>query len=95
MYTTFLFKEVQEDVEIIFVSSDRSAEDMIGYMKESHGEWLGVEHGSELAQDLKKQFNVTGIPYLVVLKADGTLITKEGRSAVTGKGPSVLKEWTQ
>ena len=39
-----------EGVEIIFVSSDRSPADMVSYMKESHGNWLAVEHGSELGQ---------------------------------------------
>ena len=39
-----------EGVEIIFVSSDRSPADMVSYMKESHGDWLAVEHGSELGQ---------------------------------------------
>merc|ERR1712211_211266 len=42
------YEEVEsEGVEIIFVSSDRSPADMISYMKESHGDWLAVEHGSE------------------------------------------------
>ena len=81
-------------VEIIFVSSDRSPEDMVDYMKESHGDWLAMPHGSEVGQELKKKFGVTGIPCLVVLKgADGTLITKEGRNAVQAKGPAAVKEW--
>merc|ERR1739836_53803 len=45
------YEEVEsEGVEIIFVSSDRSPVDMVSYMKESHGDWLAVEHGSVLAQ---------------------------------------------
>ena len=62
--------------------------------KESHGDWLAMPHGSEVGQELKKKFGVTGIPCLVVLKgADGTLITKEGRNAVQAKGPAAVKEW--
>lgn len=80
-------------MEIIFVSSDRSANDMISYMKESHGDWYAVDHGSELATSIKQKFEVSGIPTLVVLKADGTLITKDGRGAVTQKGPAAVKEW--
>jgi len=87
------YEEVKDDgVELIFVSSDRSKSDMISYMKESHGDWYGVEHGSDLVQKLKQKFGVSGIPYLVVLKADGTIITKDGRSAVM-QGPSVVKTW--
>jgi len=75
------YEEVEsEGVEIIFVSSDRSPADMISYMKESHGDWLAVEHGSEVGQGLKQKFGVSGIPCLVVLKSDGTLITKDGRA---------------
>eukprot|EP00093_Oithona_nana_P005341 05341.XXX_161386_160841_1 [CDS] Oithona nana genome sequencing. len=89
------YEEVEgEGVEIIFVSSDRSPQDMANYMKESHGNWLAMPHGSEVGQELKKKFGVSGIPCLVVLKgADGTLITKEGRNAVQAKGPAAVKEW--
>ena len=63
-------------------------------IKESHGNWLAMPHGSEVGQELKKKFGVSGIPCLVVLKgADGTLITKEGRNAVQAKGPAAVKEW--
>jgi len=48
-----IFQEVEsEGVEIIFVSSDRSPADMISYMKESHGDWFAVEHGSEVGQGM-------------------------------------------
>ena len=53
-----LFQEVSDNVEIIFVSSDRSIDEMKSYLKESHGSWLSVEHGSELAQALKQHFGV-------------------------------------
>merc|ERR1711877_15815 len=57
------YEETEEEgVEIIFVSSDRSPADMVSYMKESHGDWLAVEHGSEVAQGLKQKFGVSGIP---------------------------------
>ena len=56
-------------------------------------DWLAIEHGSALAQSLKQKFEVSGIPCLVILKADGTLITKDGRGAVQSKGPAAVKEW--
>jgi len=88
------YEEVEsEGVEIIFVSSDRSPADMVSYMKESHGDWLAVEHGSELGQGLKQKFGVSGIPALIVMKSDGTLVTKDGRAAVQGKGPAAVKDW--
>ena len=56
-----------EPFEIVFVSSDKSAEELMGYMKECHGDWLAVQHGTVLGQDLKKKYEVTGIPSLIVV----------------------------
>lgn len=83
-----------EGLEIVFVSSDRSPEDMVSYMKGSHGDWLALEHGSEASQELKKKFQVTGIPTLVVVnKESGEVITQDGRAAVQSKGPVAVKDW--
>jgi len=90
------YDEVSDSgVEIIFVSSDRSAADMTSYMKESHGEWLAVEHDSDLGKALKTQFGISGIPALIVCKKDGTVVTKSGRQDVQGKGPGAVQEWNQ
>merc|ERR1712111_89681 len=64
------FYEEVEGLEIVFVSSDRSPEDMLSYMKESHGEWLAVEHNSTVANGLKQKYGISGIPSLVVVKLD-------------------------
>ena len=91
--------ERYKDVEIIFVSADRSENDMIAYMKESHGSWLAVEHESEVSEKLNGHFSVSGIPTLVVMKknADGNwiMVTKDGRSPIlrNRKDPEkVMKE---
>merc|ERR1712047_12682 len=71
---------------------DRSNEDMLSYMKESHGDWLATEHGSSLTDDLKQKFGIQGIPTLVVVKPDGTLVTKDGRAHVCSKQPKQAVE---
>ena len=43
-----------EQFELVFVSSDKTAEDQMAYMKESHGDWLAVQHNTVLAAQLKK-----------------------------------------
>ena len=86
------FYEEVDNVEIVFVSSDRSPEDMLSYMKESHGDWLATEHGSTLANDLKQKFGIQGIPTLVVVKPDGSLVTKDGRAHVCSKQPKQAVE---
>merc|ERR1712165_260120 len=69
----FYDESAEKGVEVIFVSSDRSSEDMINYMKESHGDWYAFEHGPKIGKRLKKKFKVEGIPTLVVMKPDGTV----------------------
>ena len=56
-----------EPFEIVFVSSDKTPEDMMTYMKESHGDWLAVQHATNLAQQLKKKYEISGIPSLIVV----------------------------
>ena len=67
------------------MSSDRTPEAMFSYMKESHGDWLAVELNSDLSNSLDQKYGVSGIPTLVVVKPDGTLVTKEARRDVTNK----------
>merc|ERR1711974_594000 len=88
------FYEEVDNVEIVFVSSDRSPEDMLSYMKESHGDWLACQHNSAVANQLKQKYGVSGIPMLVVCKKDGTVVTKDGRTHVMSKSPQqAVGDW--
>ena len=91
----FIFSSLQEveGLEIIFVSSDRSPEDMEAYMKESHGDWWALSHGSSMAEALKAHFAIRGIPAVIVLDKNGEIITKDGRAEVQAKGPAAVKQW--
>merc|ERR1712012_1419217 len=71
----------------------KEEKDMMDYMKESHGDWLATEHDSELSDKLNEKFEVSGIPSLVVLKGDGTLVTKGGRSDVSQHGKDAIEAW--
>merc|ERR1712107_393044 len=77
-----------QGVEIIFVSSDRSASEMASYMRESHGPWLAVSHGSPAIARMSQEFGFEGIPFLVVLTSQGRLVTKQGRQDVTSMAPA-------
>jgi len=66
---------------------------MKDYMKEAHGDWLAVEHGSDLTKSLGSKFGVEGIPSLAIIKPDGTVVTDEGVEAVMEKGQDAIKEW--
>ena len=56
-----LYDEVNEDgkkLEIIFVSSDKSAEEQGEYMQAMHGDWLRVNFGSDVRGKLKARYGV-------------------------------------
>ena len=75
--------ENNEQIEVVFVSSDRSPEDQKKYMEGSEMKWYTMEHKSPAADALKKKYEVKGIPAFVLLKSTGELLTKSGRSLVT------------
>eukprot|EP00667_Euglena_gracilis_P008774 EG_transcript_8894 len=82
-YTTTLR---EKGLEVVFVSSDKEESEFQSYFKTMP--WLALPFAErEKKAALSKKFKVNGIPTLVILDSDGTLITLEGRSAVS-KDPS-------
>jgi nucleoredoxin len=69
-------------LDIVFVSSDRDEASFKGYFAEQP--WHALEFSDQEAKhDLSKALGVSGIPSLIILDKDGTIINKDGRSAVT------------
>lgn len=62
-----LATQANAELEIIFVSSDRSDRDMMDYFRTSHGSWLAVPFFSQQRQFLSNHFAVRGIPSLILL----------------------------
>jgi len=92
------YTELKDDnakIEIIFISSDRSENDMKTYMNDSHGDWLALPWGSPTSSLLKQKYKVSGIPCLIVVKKDGTIISTDGRSDVHRKGTACFREWSK
>lgn len=54
-------------LEIVFVSSDRSDRDMTEYYHSAHGDWPAVPFFSQQRQFLSNHFGVRGIPALILL----------------------------
>ena len=83
-----------DEFEVVFVSSDRSAEDQTEYMKDYDMNWPAIPHDSPLRQQLQEKYDVQGIPSLVIVDDQGNLITKEGRSQMSSSdGAQALSEW--
>jgi len=69
-------------LEVVFVSSDRDDKSFQEYFKEMP--WLALPYSDrEKKDELSKKFKVNGIPSLIILDADGKVITKDGRQAVS------------
>ena len=82
--------------EVVFVSSDRSAEDQEEYMKDYDMEWPAIPYDSPLRQELGGKYEVRGIPSLVIIDDQGKLITKDGRSEMGDSDTDArkaLREW--
>ena len=80
-------------LEIIFVSSDQDQASWQGYFKDMP--WKALAFGDSLKQALGSEFGVTGIPCLVILKNDGTLVTKEGRGHIQQHGVGAVEHWSK
>ena len=79
--------------EVVFVSSDNTKEEHRKYMAEAQMKWLAVEYKTDPASALMKQFDVKGIPTLVILGPDGKEITRAGRADVTNDPNTALSKW--
>jgi len=78
----------EKGLEVAFVSSDKSEDEFKSYFGEQP--WLALDFGDSKRKDqLNKHFGVQGIPSFVIIDKDGSVITKNGTSAVksdpTGK----------
>ncbi len=73
--------EAQSPVEMIYVSSDRDEYGFEHYYK-SHP-WLALPfEARDVKARLSSKYGVEGIPTLVLLRSDCSLITKEGRRVI-------------
>lgn len=79
--------------EIVFVSSDRSAEAMREYMEEFEMSWLALPFDSEQRDALAQRYGVRGIPTLVVVDADGQTLSRNARQEVAAHGAAAFDRW--
>ncbi|MGF1657187.1 MAG: thioredoxin-like domain-containing protein [Verrucomicrobiales bacterium] len=88
------FRNINKDkFEVVFVSSDKSADDQQKYMRGYRMQWPALEHGSEEAMRLKSHFSVQGIPKLVILDDQGRLVTSNGRGELSSNPRQALATW--
>jgi len=61
--------------EVVFVSDDYTAQDMVGYMREMQMPWVGVRWRSDGARAIARRYCGPGIPCLVLLNANDEVLS--------------------
>ena len=89
--------EDEQQFEVVFVSSDRDAALMGSYMASKHPGWLAVSYDDPARNEFKRKFGCCagsekaqvgvdprkyGIPALVIIKPDGSVIRESGKAEV-------------
>lgn len=69
----------RKSLEIIFISSDTSKQDMRGYMRGTNMPWLAVPYDEKKLASIRHKYQVAGIPKLVILDYFGRVVSKDGR----------------
>ncbi len=82
--------------EVVFVSSDHSAEDMSEYMKGAKMPWLAIPYeDKEGISAMKALYHVNSWPTLVIIDNKGKVISNDGRWDVTILGDKAFKAWSK
>lgn len=82
-----------EALEIVFVSFDKTEEDMMEYYHQQHGDWLALKFGDPLKNTLVEKYSISVIPKLIVIQPNGDIITSKGRKDVQDKGLVCMRAW--
>ena len=77
--------------EVILVTSDRSENAMLGYMKSKKMPWPAIDFGKESKIDVVKKNSPRGIPYIAVLDKDGKAVIKDNAFAALPKLKKLIK----
>lgn len=86
-------KKDGKSFEVVFVSSDRSENGMYDYMKNAKMPWLALPFASKHKGKLAQKFGVRGIPRLVVIDADGKVLSNDARGSVSTTAAAAYDTW--
>lgn len=77
--------------EVVFVSSDSDQKSFNSYLNEMP--WIAVNFGAQEIEELGNKYKVSGIPRLVIVKTDGSIVCDNARSDVVSKKETAFSEW--
>lgn len=88
------------NIEIVFISNDKSEQEMMSYFQNDHGDYLAVKFGETDISNLSREYDIKGIPTLCVIDKDGKTLApnQQVRELViqSAQGTDVsttLKQW--
>lgn len=81
------------DFELVFISSDKSSEDMMKYMKSARMPFLAAPFRDPAATALSRELRVAGIPRLVIFDKNGRVLSSDARWDVAILGPKAAARW--
>lgn len=85
-----------KDFEIVFVSLDKSQGDKKKYIEQMDMKWPSIPGASsKTADSLAQQFEISGIPALIILAPDGSVVTPQGREDVMMSSETALSKWKE
>jgi len=92
----FRDENADKDFEIIFVSLDKTQGEKNKYIKQMDMKWLTIPGASsKTADSLAQQFEISGIPALIILAPDGSVVTSQGREDVMMSSETALSRWKE
>ena len=81
----------EKKLEIIFVSFDQDEASWKDYYKTMP--FISMPFDKAAIKAVSDKYGVKGIPALIILNSDGSVLEQNGRGDVTSKGPSVINDW--
>nr|CAD2164704.1 unnamed protein product [Meloidogyne enterolobii] len=89
-------KAAGKNFEVIFVSRDRTANDLKEYYNDHHGAWTYLEFGDPKIDEFLSKYEVKTIPTFRIIKPDGTVVIEDARTEVQEKGvENALALWDE
>jgi hypothetical protein len=86
-------RQAGRSFEVVYISSDGSAESMFQYMAEAGMGWLALPWGSGRSAALGHRYGVRWIPTLVVVDGAGRTVSLDGHTEIKSRGVSAYDVW--
>ena len=78
-------------MEVIFFSGDKTQAEYDMYYAEMP--WLALPKGDPRLAVVAKKYEVKGVPRLIVIKPDGTIVDNNGVKKISEEGPAAIEEY--